>query len=97
MFINPDFTPSAHLHQVPLLLHGRLPQIANSLRSRQHGTGAGASLPQMPTLLYLLGSPSFRDVVVSGALIASLADILTRAISSASTWAGHQDVKVHLA
>ncbi len=73
-------------------------QMASSLRSVQPGLAAagssGAPLPQMTTLLYLLGSPHFRDVVASGALVTGLADILTRAVSSAGAWAGHQEVKV---
>ena len=72
-------------------------QMASSLRSIQPGSAAASSsapLPQMATLLYLLGSPHFRDIAASGALVTSLADILTRAVSSAGAWAGHQEVKV---
>lgn len=57
--------------------------------------GAAPALPlppRMPTLLYLLGSPTFRGVAVSEALVVSLASLLTAVLGSGAP--GLQDVKV---
>lgn len=56
-----------------------------------------SSLPQMTTLLCLLGSTTLRDVVVSSALVASLADLLAQVVGGSAAWPGSQQVKVRSA
>ncbi|PSC68021.1 serine threonine-kinase ULK4 isoform B [Micractinium conductrix] len=84
---------------VPLLRQAAAAARAGGSAGGSSGSSGEGALAPLEALLLLLGSTSFRPVVVCDGLISGLADLLTRSVSSAGSSGAsqlEQDVKVHV-
>ena len=82
---------------VPLLRQAAAAARAGGSAGGSSGSSGEGALAPLEALLLLLGSTSFRPVVVCDGLISGLADLLTRSVSSAGSSGAsqlEQDVKV---